>query len=159
MPRPKRSRRICKKPDHMSFSPDTSSEDIEVAAQEEELYENCSGMPVWFVEAAKNYSWRYMTPSQEGGGEKVILSLDEYETIRLVDYEKQTHSQCAAQMDISRTTVTEIYESARQKVADCLVNGKRLIIEGGDYRFCDGSADYCCKKTCDTSEIRKEQKQ
>ena len=38
----------------------------------------------------------------------VILTVDEYEVIRLVDYEKRTHEQCAAQMEISRTTVTEI---------------------------------------------------
>ena len=41
--------------------------------------------------------------------EAVTLTLDEYEVIRLVDLEKKTHEQCAAQMDISRTTVTEIY--------------------------------------------------
>lgn len=66
----------------------------------------------------------------------VTLSFDEFETIRLVDYEKQTHEQCAARMEISRTTVTEIYERAREKVADCLVNGKKLIIAGGNYRVC-----------------------
>ena len=42
----------------------------------------------------------------------VTLTLDEYEVVRLVDFEKQTHEQCAVQMDISRTTVTEIYEAA-----------------------------------------------
>ncbi len=41
-------------------------------------------------------------------------------------------------MDISRTTVTEIYESARYKLAQCIVNGKRLIIAGGNYRICEG---------------------
>ena len=49
--------------------------------------------------------------------EAVTLTLDEYEVIRLVDLEKKTHEQCAAQMDISRTTVTEIYETAREKIA------------------------------------------
>ena len=45
--------------------------------------------------------------------EPILLTLDEYEVIRLVDLEQQTHEQCAAQMDISRSTVQEIYESAR----------------------------------------------
>ena len=45
---------------------------------------------------------------------QVILTLDEYEVIRLIDLEKLTHEQCARQMDISRTTVTEIYEAARE---------------------------------------------
>lgn len=61
----------------------------------------------------------------------VFLTLDEYEVIRLVDFEKKTHLQCAGQMDISRTTVTEIYENARFKIADCIVNGKTLRIAGG----------------------------
>ena len=46
-----------------------------------------------------------------------IRDRDEYEVIRLVDLEKKTHEQCSAQMDVSRTTVTEIYESARYKLA------------------------------------------
>lgn len=75
--------------------------------------------------------------------EAVVLSIDEFEVLRIVDYEKRTHEQCAAQMDVSRTTITEIYERARFKLADCLVNGKRLKIGGGRYRLCDGSAGSC----------------
>ena len=63
--------------------------------------------------------------------EPILLTLDEYEAIRLVDLEQQTHEQCAAQMDISRSTVQEIYESARRKIAACLVHGKPLHITGG----------------------------
>ena len=80
--------------------------------------------------------------------EEVVLTLDEYEVIRLVDLEKLTHEQCARQMDISRTTVTEIYESAREKLADSLVHGKTLRILGGNYRLCDGSAIRYCQKKC-----------
>ena len=80
--------------------------------------------------------------------ETVTLAVDEYEVIRLIDLEKLTHEQCAKRMDISRTTATEIYESAREKIADSIVNGKRLIIEGGDYRLCDGSAVHFCRKRC-----------
>ncbi|NBK91257.1 DUF134 domain-containing protein [bacterium 1XD21-13] len=81
-------------------------------------------------------------------GEEIVLNLDEYEVIRLVDLEKLTHEQCARQMDISRTTVTEIYETAREKLADSLVHGKILRIAGGNYRFCDGSALRYCQKVC-----------
>ncbi len=63
--------------------------------------------------------------------EKVIMTMDEYETIRLVDLEKCTHEQCAKQMGIARTTVTEIYESARYKMADSIVNGKTLRFQVG----------------------------
>lgn len=82
----------------------------------------------------------------------VVLTLDEYEVIRLVDFEKRTHEQCAAQMDISRTTVTEIYESARFKLADSIVNGKGIEIAGGNVHLCDGSAGRCCGKTCSKSD-------
>ena len=88
------------------------------------------------------------SPSEAADTGSVVLTLDEFEVIRLVDLEKQTHEQCAKQMDISRTTVTEICESARQKIADCLVNGKNLIISGGNYRLCEGGAVKCCGKKC-----------
>lgn len=76
----------------------------------------------------------------------ITLTLDEYEVIRLVDLEKKTHEQCAAQMDISRSTVTEIYESARNKIAQCIVNGYQLLITGGNYRVCEGSEQMRCGK-------------
>ena len=62
--------------------------------------------------------------------EPILLTLDEYEVIRLVDLEQQTHEQCAAYMDISRSTVQEIYEGARRRIAACLVHGKPLHITG-----------------------------
>ena len=80
--------------------------------------------------------------------EAVTLTLDEYEVIRLVDLEKKTHKQCAAQMDISRTTVTEIYETAREKIARCIVLGQRLVIAGGNYRLCEGREHTRCGKCC-----------
>ena len=70
--------------------------------------------------------------------EPILLTLDEYEVIRLVDLKQQTHEQCAVQMDISRSTVQEIYESARRKIAACLVHGKPLHITGENYRICGG---------------------
>lgn len=88
------------------------------------------------------------SPDGSKDAKTVLLSMDEFEVIRLVDCEKQTHEQCAAQMDISRTTVTEIYESARCKIADCIVNGHHLVISGGTYRVCDGSAAKCYRKKC-----------
>ena len=69
----------------------------------------------------------------------ITLTVDEYEAVRLIDLMKCTHEQCASQMDISRTTVTEIYESARTKIADSLIGGKTLVIAGGRYRLCDGT--------------------
>lgn len=80
--------------------------------------------------------------------EQINMTVDEYEVIRLIDLNKCTHEQCAQQMGISRTTVTEIYESARYKLADSVVHGKVLNISGGNYYFCDGNDVFCCKQTC-----------
>lgn len=78
-----------------------------------------------------------------GKGERVIMMVDEYETIRLIDLEGFTQEECAEQMNIARTTVQGIYTAARKKLAESLVNGKILIIEGGEYRLCDGSGNGC----------------
>ena len=66
----------------------------------------------------------------------VILSLDEYETIRLIDFLGLTQEQCAAQMHVARTTVQAIYTGARAKVARSLVMGMPIEISGGDVVLC-----------------------
>jgi hypothetical protein len=71
------------------------------------------------------------------------MTVDEYETIRLIDLERFTQEECANQMDISRTTVQGIYDEARRKLAESLVNGKVLWIEGGEYQLCDGGGKGC----------------
>ncbi|MGI6535797.1 MAG: DUF134 domain-containing protein [Eggerthellaceae bacterium] len=68
-------------------------------------------------------------------GTVVVLTYDELETIRLLDLEKLSQEEAAARMGVARTTVTGIYERAREKVADSLVNGKTLLIEGGNVCF------------------------
>ena len=70
--------------------------------------------------------------------ELVVMTVDEYETIRLIDQLGFTQEECAEQMKVARTTVQGIYNDARKKLADVLVNAKRLVIEGGDYVLCDG---------------------
>ncbi len=80
--------------------------------------------------------------------EQVILRVEEYEAIRLIDLEKLTHEECGRQMGVSRTTVTEMYEAAREKLADCIVNGKPLLISGGDYTVCEGNLKTCCLRSC-----------
>ena len=64
--------------------------------------------------------------------ETIMLSLDEYETIRLLDYEGLNQEECATRMGVSRTTVTAMYESARKKIISAFVEGKRLCIAGGN---------------------------
>ncbi|MEQ2442556.1 DUF134 domain-containing protein [Pseudoflavonifractor intestinihominis] len=105
--------------------------------------------------------WAGFAPvgEQPGPEEPVVLTVDEFEVIRLLDLEGLTQEACAEQMEIARTTVTGICDSARRKLADALVNGKRLVIAGGNYRLCDGPG--CChrrggcrKKQCFGGENR-----
>lgn len=65
------------------------------------------------------------------GLEEVLLTLDEYEAIRLADLEGLYQEQAAALMNISRQTFGRIIGEAHRKIADVLVNGKALKIEGG----------------------------
>ncbi len=81
---------------------------------------------------------------------RVILTVDEYECIRLIDYQGFSQEECSFYMQVSRATVQLIYDSARKKIASALVNGRTLCIEGGNYRLCDGDEEQCgcggCKK-------------
>lgn len=67
--------------------------------------------------------------------DEVTLLYDEYEAIRLVDYEGLHHEKAAEQMNVSRPTLTRIYEKARKTVALALVEGKMINIEGGNVQF------------------------
>lgn len=96
-------------------------------------------------------------PEGTRGKQPILLTVDEYEVIRLVDLEQKTHEQCAMQMDISRSTVQEIYENARHKIAACLVYGRRLVITGGNYRICNGQEPTQCKGCC--RQVRRKTRQ
>ena len=63
--------------------------------------------------------------------ERVCMTIDEFEAIRLANLEKLSHAQAAKLMKVSRPTFTRILMSAHQKVADGLVNIKAIRIEGG----------------------------
>jgi predicted DNA-binding protein (UPF0251 family) len=78
-------------------------------------------------------------------GESIFLYLEEYEALRLCDLELLNHHQASLRMRVSRPTLTRIYARARQKVAEALVLGRQIIIEGGKIYF--DSEWYSCK-TC-----------
>lgn len=74
-------------------------------------------------------------PEGISNSEEIRLAVDEFETIRLIDLDRLSQDETARRMEVARSTVAAIYDRARAKLADALVNGKRLLIEGGNVRF------------------------
>lgn len=67
--------------------------------------------------------------------QKVTLGLDEYEAIRLADYLGMDHAEAALEMEISRSTFSRLIEKARKKMAQFIIEGKELNIDGGNIHF------------------------
>ncbi|MCF8226413.1 MAG: DUF134 domain-containing protein [Bacteroidales bacterium] len=123
----------------------------------------------------KKYRKIALPPSMEGyspfgipAGKfgEVTLLFEEFEAIRLTDYEDLTQEQAAKKMNISRPTFTRLYEKARKTIAKAFVEGKSITIQGGDYISDDfwyrckdcyetmvtiKPADHC--RSCDSSNI------
>ncbi len=77
----------------------------------------------------------------------IILSVDEYEVIRLMDYSGYSQQDAAAFMNVSRASIQSLYAQARKKIARFLIEGTTLKISGGNYELC--SSNNC------TNNIRK----
>ena len=93
------------------------------------------------------------SPQSGENSKPVILTVDEFEVIRLIDREGFSQEDAGIQLGVGRTTVQKIYETARKKLADTLVLGLPLKIEGGDYRLCNGSDTTCPRHNCDKKQI------
>ncbi len=82
----------------------------------------------------------------------IVMTIDEYEAVRLIDKEGFSQEECSDHMHIARATVQLIYSCARKKIACALVDGCTLKIEGGDYRLCTGTEPSCtcggCRRHC-----------
>lgn len=138
MSRPRKCRRVCHFPYILGFSPEYPDDDgVDVSVENGTVSDNrekaADGYSAWAAEAERN---------------TVVMTVDEYETIRLIDKEGMSQEQCSDFMQIARTTVQHIYTSARKKLADALVDGRPLRIGGGDYQLCDGGNAMCCRNTC-----------
>ena len=79
---------------------------------------------------------------------EVTLTLDEFEAVKLADLNGEYQEEAAKKMNISRQTFGIIIERARKKLADAIVNGKALKIEGGVYSFPghEHGDKRCCKR-------------
>ena len=89
---------------------------------------------------------------QKNKNDKIVISVDEYEVLRLVDYQGLTQQECAKQMQVARSTVTAIYDNARYKLFSSIINNKPLEISGGDFEACK-SVTHCCGE-CGKSKCR-----
>lgn len=67
--------------------------------------------------------------------DNIIMQYDEYESIKLVNYDNLPQEEAADQMEVSRPTLTRIYNSALKKIAQAFVEGKSIIIDGGNIEF------------------------
>ncbi len=91
--------------------------------------------------------------------EAVFLLYEEYEALRLCDYEKYNQLDASSLMGVSRPTLTRIYISAREKVAQAMVEGRKIIIEGGkvsldsDWLHCNICGCYFNKREEDVMEV------
>lgn len=98
----------------------------------------------------------YFIPSDKDLPEvgKNILKLEELEAIRLKDLEGMEQEECAARMEVSRPTFQRILISAREKIADSLINGKSILIEGGNFtlNICPVKCSGCGKEWMESFE-------
>ena len=77
----------------------------------------------------------------------VALALEELEAIRLLDLLGCTQEECAGQMGVARSTVQQVYDAARRKLALALVEGRELVVAGGSYELCPHAAG-CAGRDC-----------
>lgn len=79
--------------------------------------------------------FKYFGPGKGGSVEEVVLKVEEFEAVRLKDFEGYTQVEAAEEMDVSQPTFSRILDSARRKIASAMVEEKALRIEGGDYKM------------------------
>lgn len=87
----------------------------------------CGGLP----------AYNRFGPKGKRNNASIVMSIDEFETIRLIDYNNMMQEEAAQRLNVARTTAQAIYTAARKKIAQALIEGKDLVIEGGDIEICN----------------------
>jgi len=90
----------------------------------------------------------FLPDGEQGGGTGVVLTMDEFEALRLSDLECRSQVEGASAMGVSRPTFGRIVESGRSKVARALVQGIRIEISGGSFTFGRGRHLQCPRCRC-----------
>ena len=98
------------------------------------------------------------SPTGAVSGEPIVLTVDELETIRLIDKENLSQEECGAQLGVGRTTAQKIYETARKKIADALVLGFALKIVAASFSFVAAVQTFAIKKTASNGKFKKNSK-
>lgn len=89
----------------------------------------------------RNRKWNAYKSAEQ---KRVVLTFDEYESIRLLDYEGLKQIEAAEHLQVSRPTLTRIYQKARKKIALALVKHYNIDIEGGNVKI--NETWYRCEK-------------
>lgn len=137
MPRPCKTRRICAMPGTLCFGPRGGCSAPAEAA---------------IMQDAQTEVTPNAEPEARATSDSIHMTLDEYETIRLIDFTGCTQEEAAVSMGVARTTVQAIYESARRKIAQALCLGRELRIGGGNYFLCEGRGRGCRCPRCRKEE-------
>ncbi len=85
----------------------------------------------------------FKTCRNPNNDEVIAMTVEEYECMRLIDYEGLNQQECAVILGVGRTTVQRLYDQARKKIARFMVEGARLSVEGGNYEV-----DQHCRRKC-----------
>ena len=78
--------------------------------------------------------------------DEVRLTIDQMEAIRLADLEGMSHEEAGKKMGVSRATFGRIVQQARRVVAEALIHGKAILMEGGNYQVRQGPRGHVCQE-------------
>jgi predicted DNA-binding protein (UPF0251 family) len=78
--------------------------------------------------------------------DEVCITVDEREALRLADLDGLSHEDSGQCMGVSRATFGRILHKARQTVADALINGKAIKVDGGNYKMVEENRRFSCRK-------------
>ncbi len=99
---------------------------------------------------------REFGPIDTASNDYISMSVEEYEVIKLIDFDKLTQAEAAEKLDVSRSTVQAIYQKARENIARALIEVKTIHIDGGNYKLRNKGickkGKRCCKNENSSSK-------